>query len=93
MSHGTESTEAILEQAIGKRVCLQAVYNRVPVVLAPHSLITQHDAAYLRAVTVEHGGRKPREPKLGAFKVDGLTGVGLTKRLFSPKSIFEKLEA
>ena len=93
MSEGTEPTEVILEQAIGKRVCLQAVYNRTPVILAPHSLITKNDAAYLRAVTVEHGGRKPREPKLGAFKVDGLTAVGLTKRLFSPKSIFANLDA
>ncbi len=79
---------AILEQAIAKRVCLQAVYNKTEVVLAPHSLFTRHEAAYLKAVTVEHGGRKPREPKLGSFKVDGLTRVGLTRKLFSAKSIF-----
>ena len=91
MGDSGEPTEAILEHAIGKRVCLQAVYNRTPVLLAPHSLITKNDAAYLRAVTVEHGGREAREPKLGAFKVDGLTSLGLTQKLYSPTSISANL--
>ena len=89
MSTCVESHAApIIDQAIRRRVCIQAVYNKTPVVLAPHSLFTKKDAHFLRAVTVEHGGRKPREPKLGQFKLDGLTEVQPTRKLFL-KSIFE----
>jgi hypothetical protein len=81
------AAEPVIDQAMRKRVCIQGIYNKTLVVLAPHSFFTQNDAAFLRAVTVEHGGRKPREPKLGKFKLDGLTDVQQTKKLFS-KAIF-----
>jgi hypothetical protein len=79
--------EPLIAQAIRKRVCVQGVYNRTLVVLAPHSLFIKNDAPFLRAVTVEHGGRRPREAKLGEFKLAGLTEVQPTKKLFA-KSIF-----
>ena len=35
-------------EAIARRRCLEAVYNRMNVRLAPHILYTRHDAASLR---------------------------------------------
>jgi hypothetical protein len=84
--------EETLGQAIRKKVCVTAHYNRVNVTLAPHSLFTRHDDLFLRAVTVEHDGRKPREPKLGTFKVKGLSEIVLTRKLFSPGTVFKGLE-
>ncbi len=83
--------EDILRQAIAKKVCVTAVYNRAAVLLAPESLFTRHDALHLRAVTLEHDGRKPREARLGTFKVSGLGEVTLTRKLFSAKSVFGPL--
>lgn len=83
-----EEPETVISHAIAKKLCIAAVYNRVAVTLAPHSLFTRHDELYLRAVTVEHDGRKPREAKLGTFKLAGLSEVKPTKKLFSPRSLF-----
>lgn len=80
--------EAVIDQAIAKKFCIAAIYNKVAVTLAPHSLFTKHDELYLRAVTVEHDGRKPRETKLGTFKLAGLSEVNPTRKLFSPRSLF-----
>lgn len=79
--------EPLIAEAISKCLCVQAVYNRSLVVLAPHSVFIKNDAPFLRAVTVEHDGRRPRETKLGQFKLAGMTDVQPTKRLFA-RSIF-----
>ncbi len=83
-----EEPETVITHAIAKKVCIAAVYNRVAVTLAPQSLFARHDELYLRAVTLEHDGRKPRETKLGTFKLAGLSEVKATKKLFSPRSLF-----
>src|SRR5580765_765468 len=68
---GMSSSRMVLE-AIARGRCLQAVYNRMAVRLAPPILYTRHDELYVDAVTVERDGRKPRETKIGTFKLDGL---------------------
>ena len=82
MEAAADPRAALIEQAIAKRVCLTALYNRGTVLLAPHSLFERHGELYLRAVRVEYEGRKPREPKLGTFKLTGLSGLALTRKLF-----------
>jgi hypothetical protein len=69
---GAMSSNRIVLEAIARRRCLQAVYNRAAVRLAPHILYTRHDELFIDAITLERDGRKPREPKLGTFKLDGL---------------------
>ena len=86
-----EPAETVISAGIARKTCIRAVYNRVNVVLAPHSLFEKHDELYLRAVTIEHGDRKPREMKLGTFKLSGLTEVERTKRLFSASTLFAGL--
>ena len=53
------SPRDLLEQAIAKRVCVTALYNRGQATLAPHSLFERHGELYLRALTVDYDGRKP----------------------------------
>lgn len=89
----TPSAQELLEQAMAKRVCVTALYNRGQATLAPHSLFERHGELYLRAVTIDYDGRKPKEPKLGTFKLAGLSSLALTRKLFSPRSAFAGLEA
>lgn len=82
-------TNKILLQAIAMRTCVEAVYNREEVKLAPHILYTRHDELYVDAVTVERRGQPPREIKLGTFKLAGLAVSGLAPRSFEPHSAFD----
>jgi hypothetical protein len=66
------SSNRIVLEAIARRRCLQARYNRAAVRLAPHILYTRHDELFVDAVTLEHDGRRPREMRLGTFKLAGL---------------------
>lgn len=77
-----------LFEAIVRRMCVEATYNRAPVLLAPHILYTKHGVPYLDAVTLLRDGQRPREEKLGAFKVDGLGEITLSDREFFPSTLF-----
>ena len=68
----------LLSEAIGKRVCIEAVYNGGRATLAPDSLAERHGELYLKAVTVSFDGRRPRHPKIGTFKLSGLTELRIT---------------
>ena len=75
-------TTRVLLEAIAKRLCVETIYNKQNVRLAPHIVYTRHGEMHLDAVTVERDGKPPREVKLGTFKLSGLHATGLTKRPF-----------
>lgn len=75
-------------EAIARRVCLRATYNRGEVLLAPHILHQRHGELYLDAVTLERDGRPPREIKLGTFKLLGLHDLAIVERPFTPDPSF-----
>lgn len=83
-----ENNKLLLE-AIALRKCIQAIYNKMNVLLAPHILYTRHDELYIDAVTVEREGQPPREVKLGTFKLTGLKSLALGSREFEPDSVFD----
>src|SRR3546814_5044888 len=56
----------ILLEAIARKNCIEAVYNRSAVKLAPHILYTRHGEIYLDAVTMARDGKPPREVKIGS---------------------------
>lgn len=85
-----EALRHTLEQAMTKRVLVEADFNKGRSLLAPHSIFTRHDEFYLRAQTVERDGRKPSAPKLGTFKLSGLSNVALTRKLFSSSVFVER---
>ena len=79
----------LLFEAIALKKCISATYNNLAVTLAPHILYTRHDELHLDAVTVERQGLKPKEIKVGTFKIAGLKNIHLTDRYFQVESIFE----
>ncbi len=85
-------TNRIVLEAIARGTCIEAVYNRMRVTLAPHILYTRHDELYVDAVTVARDGRPPREVKMGAFKLDGLHDLALADQPFAREPIFDPAE-
>src|SRR3546814_14557697 len=79
----------ILLEAIARKNCVEAVYNRSAVKLAPHILYTRHGEIYLDAVTMAREGKPPREVKIGSFKVTGLSEVALAPDGFRTQPVFE----
>lgn len=92
MSSESVPLSDILSFAIDRRIYVLAAYNRGEARLAPHSLFERHGDLFLRAVTVEYDGRTPKEPKLGTFKLTGLSNVRLAGQDF-PADFFETVEA
>lgn len=82
----------VLSQGIQVKVCVSAVYNKVSFILAPHILYTRHDELHVDALVMERDGKPPKEPKLGTFKLAGLSGVGLTGTRFTPFEGFDPLD-
>jgi hypothetical protein len=75
--------EQVLSVAVARKRLVEVTYNKGRSLLAPHSVVTIREEPYLRAVTVARDGRTPRQPKLGTFKLSGLSDVAVTRRLFS----------
>jgi len=84
-----EANRIVLE-AIATRKCLEGVYNRQAVRLAPHILYTRHDELYVDAVTLERDGQPPRELKLGSFKVTGIHEPRVGEQPFEPQALFDR---
>jgi hypothetical protein len=74
----------IVLEAIARRKCVSALYNRGRVTLAPHILYTRHDELYVDGVAVERDGKPPREAKVGTFKLTGLGELAVVDRPFDP---------
>ena len=81
-------TVPIVFEAIVKQQAIAATYNRGEVTLAPHILYTKHGEIYLDALTLERDGQPPKEPKIGAFKLAGLSALRITPRRFKPSELF-----
>jgi hypothetical protein len=80
---------ATILEAIVKRQCVTAAWNRDRVVLAPHVLYMRHGEPFVDAVTVARNNMLPREAKLGTFKLSGLSDLKLSRRGFEPSSLLE----
>jgi hypothetical protein len=90
---GAMSSSRIVLEAIARRRCLHAIYNRAAVRLAPHILYTRHDELFVDAVTLEHDGRKPRETRLGTFKLAGLREPAVAAQPFGLEPGFDPADA
>src|SRR3954467_6494410 len=87
------SSSRIVLEAIARRRCLEATYNRAAVRLAPHILYTRHDELFVDAVTLEHDGRKPRETTLGTVKLAGLHEPAVAVQPFGLEPGFDAADA
>lgn len=79
----------IIFEAIVRKMCLSAMYNRVEMTLAPQILYTKHDELFMDAEPIARDGKPPREPKIATFKLAGLSAVRLTPRSFARSALFE----
>lgn len=80
-SEGIPSERVLIEAIALKRV-VTAVYNGSEMALAPHSLISRHEALFLSALNVRRVVRSEEEPRLGLFKLAGLSAIALTDDTF-----------
>jgi len=87
------SSSRIVLEAIARRRCLEATYNRMAVRLAPHILYTRHDELFVDAVTVERDGQRPRETKIGTFKLAGLRDPAVAGQPFMLEPSFDPADA
>lgn len=85
--------DEIVREAIGRRTCVTATYNRTEIRMAPHVLYTRHDELFVDGATLERDGNPPREIKIGTFKLAGLGSVAATRVPFEPFSGFEPGDA
>ena len=86
-------TTPVVFEAIVKQLAIAASYNRGEVTLAPHIIYTRHGELYVDAVTLERDGKPPKETKLGAFKLAGLSPLRLTARRFTVSDLFHPRDA
>ena len=86
-------TVPVVFEAIVKQQAIAAMYNRGSVTLAPHILYTKHGEIYLDALTLERDGQPPKEVKIGAFKLSGLSALRITPRRFQPSELFQPKDA
>lgn len=92
LSEADAPPSKLLIEAIARRLCVDASYNRTQVRLAPHVAYTRHGDLFVDAVTIEREGKKPKEIKLGTFKLAGLVDLRLTRRLFVPLANFNSAD-
>src|SRR3546814_4579921 len=85
---GRMDTTKLLLESIATRKCVETVYNRMAVKLAPHILYTRHVELFIVAVSIERQGKPPRESKTATFKLAGLSPLALTYQQFQPETIF-----
>ncbi|HYZ48774.1 MAG TPA: hypothetical protein VE567_07765 [Sphingomonas sp.] len=78
--------EELLRSAIARRRCVQAIYNRGEVVLAPYLLYKRHDELHVAAALVMRDGAAPKASKVGVYRVKGLAELRPTTRLFTAKA-------
>ena len=80
-------------EAIVRKRCVVATYNRVTMTLAPHVIYTKHGDLFIDAVALEKDGKPPKEEKIGTFKLAGLNDLQLTVRAFPASRLFHANDA
>ncbi|NNM76169.1 WYL domain-containing protein [Sphingomonas sp. ID1715] len=81
---GGEPSEALLRRALRERSRIEARYNKGHVVLEPLLMFREHDALFLVAGTALRDGQPPREPKIGIFRLAGLSELAASEQRFVP---------
>ncbi|OJY66011.1 MAG: hypothetical protein BGP16_06330 [Sphingobium sp. 66-54] len=82
---------SILE-AIALRHCLEAQYNKLALVLAPHVLYKRNDSYFIDAITISRDGAEPREAKVGSYNLAGLTGLKVLEQAFDIHPLFNRMD-
>jgi len=71
-------------EAIALKRLVRAVYNGAAMLLAPHQLFQRHGAIFVSALNTARTWRSDEAPRLGQFKLDGLSEVRVADESFEP---------
>jgi len=74
------SIVAVLTQAITRRSCVTWTYNRTAMRASPQILYWRNDALHCDAIVIERNGMAIIEPKLGSFRLSGLSDVAMADK-------------
>lgn len=83
----------LIAQAVRRKLCIVAVYNRTNMTIAPHILYTKHDDLHVDGVVLLRDGKVPAELKLGTFKLAGLNSLSLTADNFTVQPLYDPNDA
>lgn len=83
----------LIAQAIRRKLCIAAVYNRTGMIIAPHILYTRHGDLFIDGVVLLRDGKAPPELKLGTFKLAGLNNLSLTADNFTVQPLYDSADA
>jgi hypothetical protein len=71
-------------QAIALKRKVTALYNGVRLTLAPHLMFERRGDLFVSALNLGKSWRSDEDPRLGHFKLDGLSDVELHDEGFDP---------
>jgi hypothetical protein len=83
------NTNQLLLEAIALKKCVIAIYNNVPMKLAPHILYSKNSALFIDAVILEKNGEVRRDKKIGAFHLMGLNELQVIDQGFDIDPLFQ----
>lgn len=89
MAPPNDSVDNVLVRAIAQRRTICATYNRGRLRLEPHLLFLRHGEPYVLARNVEKPESADAGPRLGQFKLAGLSEIGLEAAEFIPLAGFD----
>lgn len=78
-----------LFEAIALKKCVNAVYNKTDMTLAPQILYTRHGEVHLDAIPVKKRGEAPRDLKLATFKLVGLSDIEIADDTFLTDQVYD----
>jgi hypothetical protein len=78
-----------LMEAISRGLKVEAQYNGSTIALAPHLMFERHGDLFVSALNLGKVWRSDEEPRLGQFKLAGLSGAKLLEAPFEPLPNFE----
>ncbi|MBX3564560.1 MAG: hypothetical protein KF730_08295 [Sphingomonas sp.] len=88
-SEGPSGPTATILEAIVRMRCVSATYNRKRMILAPHIAYLRGGGLYVDALVISRENMLAREPKIGTFKIDGMSELAITQRDFTPSELFD----
>lgn len=77
-------------QAIARKLLVTATYNGRDMKLAPHALFLRHGEMFVSALNLDKKWRSDEDPRLGHFKLAGLTNVSVSSEHFDAIAGFKQ---
>lgn len=78
-----------LMEAISRKLKVEAQYNGATIQLSPHQMFERHGDLFVSALNMGKVWRSDEEPRLGQFKLAGLSDAKLLDETFEPLPDFK----